>query len=396
MTDSVDTEIKVLVDGREIPTWFGGYDAEGERQWWQHYAIESDMMTPSDAFSVRAPNHDARMAGAVRKGSRVQVLVDGGLQMSGYVDSVSYSTDTTGAYVEITGRDDILFLVDCSAPVCQLRNVDLQGLAEQLSTGWIDEWVVDNSENRHRLLLAQRRFKRASKPSAPTRAALAETEKAAANLARVKREIFFTVKVEPGETAWDVIDRYAKAAGMLVWLSADGKGIIARPDYDQKPLYRLRLLTPDSGRSAENNIERSSVVEDWRNQYSRVTVYGTTGNTRANYGASSTYEGYADEDSITVNRPLVLTDGDIKKVEAARKRAELERDRRAFEALTLTYTVRGHYQSGYLWEVDTLADVIDEPAGIQGEYYITRRRFSGDDSGRRTELTLHEKGALLA
>lgn len=353
-----DTEVKVIVGS--------GADAT-ELTTWQRYDLEADLLQPSDAFSLTAPNNDGELAGVVSKGDLVKVLVDGVEQMVGYVDDVVYTSDDQGSRVEITGRDLFLFLVDCSAQPQSLQNKTQLQLADLLASDWVEEWSSNST---------------------------------VASTTQIPR-----VKIEPGESILDVLLREAQKDNCIIWADAQGAGHIGRPDYLQEPLYNLYHYARGNLLRAYNNVITASVRESWRDQYSSITVHGTTGNTRANSGDSSRAKAVAVDTDIEPDRPLIISDGDVRTLKQAQNRADLERDRRAFDATVLEYTVKGHYGSkpdgrggvvSTLWAIDTLVDVVDELAAKQGEYYITKRRFRGDDSGRFTDLTLHPKGVWLA
>lgn len=352
MTAIPDTEVKVIVgeDGEELSVW-------------QRYDIESSMLTPANAFSFTAANNDGELTGVVGKGDEVKVLVDGDLQMIGRVDDVEYSSDDQGSRVEITGRDLFGYLADCSAALQQYHQKSLEELAEMLTADWVETWGGD----------------------APT--------------TKIPK-----VKVEPGETVLEVLQRESKKDNVIVWLTADGEGQIGHPSYSGAPAYNLYHYKRSSALRIHNNVISASVRESQRDQFSSITVYGTTGNTKANYGTSSRARGIAVDTDI-VDRPLIISDGNVRTLKQAQNRADLEVARRKFDALVLQYTVKGHYgerpdgRGGVersLWEIDTLVDVVDELSGHEGEFYIVRRRFRGDDAGRFTDLELRQKEVWLA
>lgn len=356
MAANADSEVKVIVvdsDGNE-----------SEFSEWKNYAIESDIFTPADAFSFTASNMEGEMAGVINKGDLVKVLVDGNPEMVGHIDDVAYQTEPKDATVEYTGRDLFGFLVDCSAQPQSLKEQTLKTLAEKLTADWIIEWRVNND----------------------------------VTLPRIKK-----MKIEPGENVLEVLQRFASKADMLVWLEPDGTGVIGKPDYTQTPLYNFYLFV-DKSNAKLNNVESSTVTQTWRDQFSSITVCGQSANSRSIWGKGgrSKFKAIsAIENELRVNRPLVMTDGDCASIKQAKQRANLEMARRRFESESLEYTVKGHYQLDAFgvkqyFHADRLANVVDEPAGIEDIYYITRRRFYGDESGQRTDLSLRQKGIYLA
>jgi len=402
---------------------------------WQSYDIESDLLQPADAFSFKAPNLHGEMAQKIHRGDFVSVLLDDTVQMRGIVDDVSYSGDAdSGFFVDIRGRDLFGQLIDCSAPLLHLKNPTLKTIAETLGGPWIGEWAVDNEDNKQ-ALIAKAEYKRnqASWRKQKEGTALeirrevadryrvtsdnktellaemdeklaqidGDLDAATRNLNQIRAKLFPNLKVEPGQTAMEILEQRAQKALMLIWCAANGAGIIGKPAYSLDPIYRLRLYPSTDGRCGENNIKAASVHESMQNVYSEYVCYGNAGNTKVKYGTGNNYKGIARDDTIPIPRTLILTDGDIKNVQQAKEKAEAERDRRRFESISLDYTVPGHYNEGFgsealPWQIDTLVDVDDQISGYKGVYYVTRRRFSGDESGRWTEITLHESGVWLA
>ena len=388
-----DTKIEVVIDGKQFSDW-------------NSYEIESDMLVPADAFSLRAPNDSGQLAGKISKFDKCEVYVDGTLQMTGFVDEVATATTPEGSDVTVTGRDAFAFLVDCSATPESIRGLNLKAIAERLTAGWVTTWQADNDENRRKLLGAKRAVGRAE-----VRGRLAgyvgfsrdeqdllgqAIDRARANLAAISAQAFPRVKIDPGDRPLDVITRLANRAGMMVWMAADGTGIIARPEYDQDPLYTLRLYAKGHPDARRNNVMTSTVKDCGRDQYSTITMLGTAGNTTGNFAAATKHKASATDSEVTIVRPLILSDGDVEDFSQAKKKAQREVDKRNFEALSIEMKVKGHRNNGFLWEVDQLADVVDQAADIKGVYCVVRRRFAGDEQGRFTYLTLRRSGVYLA
>lgn len=397
---SPPNDVRVVVDGTEFSNW-------------QRYAIESDLLQPSDAFSFTAPNlkgSDGKyLATVIKKGARVTITLDGVPQMVGYVDEQKVTRNKDdGEVVEFTGRDDFQFLVDCSATPESLKAMDLKKIAERLGGTWIKTWQVEANSNRAKLMGAKRRAaflkshatevdKLGGASKALTEVLEGKVAAAAANLAKIKAAVFPRVKVEPGETPFDVIQRLAHRAGMLVWCAANGDGIIARPSYGDAAFYKLLAYARDDARRQANNVITIERTSSWRDQYSTITVLGSSGNTKAISAASARHKQSATEASIKAGlRPLIIQNGDVRNLKDAKDQAQREVDRRAFEADLINVKVRGHYNQGWPWQIDFLCDVQWPSAGVEAVYYVTKRRFYGSKDGRFTDVQLQPKGKLLA
>lgn len=345
MAASSPTDVRLIVGGIELYKW-------------QSFAIESDILTPADAFNFRAPNRNGELAGIINPGDRVEVSVDSEVQMVGYVDEVGYDCDANESAVDITGRDLFQFLVDCSAPAISLHSLTLQTLAEKLTSEWIDEWQVTSN----------------------------------VALPSIKK-----MKIEPGDNPLEVIQRFAQQAQMTVWLSADGKGIIGKPNYTQAPSYYLYRYPGSNDNRKMNNIIRGRVTNTWKDQFSTVTVGGSVANSDKVFGSgSSKFKARAIDSTIKINKPKNISSGNVANTKQAKILADEEVQKGRFESQILEYTVKGFYNNNALWQIDKACAIEDTVAGVSGVYYVTRRRFYNDGEGDFTDVSLRKSGVWLA
>lgn len=360
MNPRQDTEVKLVVAGRELSRW-------------QSYEVESDMLTPADAFHFVASNAAAQMVGVVEPEQEARVVVDGTTALIGRIDEVTYEGDGDGAKVTITGRDRGRYLTDCSAAVISRKGQTLKSLAELLTREWIPVWQV--SGNRP--------------------------------LPQVKK-----FKVDPGDTVLDVLNRYAEAAGMIVWIDEQGRGIIGRPDYTQKPLFSIYRYRSGSELRTRNNTLSGRVASSTRERFSQVVVLSaiSNGGGRGLFasGSSSLFgtrgrgasklKGRALDAALVaanVHKPKCIP-GQSANTAQARAKAEETVARAQFEGWSAVYTVKGHAQGGEVWRTNTLCTLVDELAGVDGKTcLVRRRRLIGGEHGRTTEVTLHEAGVWL-
>ena len=365
-------DIRLLVNGEEFTGW-------------DRYQIEQDLLQPSDAFSLAVPNIDAKMTGKIKPGDAFSLVLDGTNVMSGHIDDVNYDTAWDGSRIEVVGRDEFSFLVDCSATPGTYRKVDVLIMAERLTAPWSMAWSLQTG----------------------------------ITLTRHSK-----VKVEPGDTPLDVIVKLAEKDNLLVWYTSDGVGVIGTPNYTQAVAHKLRLYTNASGKAAENNIIRSRVRYSIRDRFSTYTVAGTGANGADTFGRKARKKAIqyaadfvgppappkvysplrvtqADE-FVASNRPLIVNDADAKTIKQINDKCTAERTRREFDSIALEYVVRGHYGTPVtaggvpvMYDGDQRADVVDQPGGIQGVWYITKRRFGLDRNGPTTELELHPDSVWL-
>lgn len=373
---------------------------------WVKYEIESDIFSPADAFSISISNIGGEAIDKVSVFDPVQVVIDGTVQMTGYVDEVNRSIHgDQGPTIEVTGRDRFGQLVDNAAPPKNYNRVNLVDLAQTIATPWVTEWISDNEENRVKLIKARQQVARLSQQIArfekvgdkyKAEVLAKRKARAQANLSRIRAKHTPRVKVEPGETIFEVLERFAAKSGMLLWQAADGKGIIARPNYDQKPLYAF-LIAPDGDPAQQqNNVLGISVVESVQDRFKTYRMVHTSGNTSSVSGSTVRYDVTSTDDEVPLERTMVGTASDAQNRREALDFAERERDRRRFDSLKIQLTVRDHGQNDVVYQVDTMATLQDKVNGIDGTFYVSRRRFIGDDSGQTTELELRQPGVFLA
>lgn len=180
-----------------------------------------------------------------------------------------------------------------------------------------------------------------------------------------------------------------------MWFTSDGVLALSAPDDSARPRFKLLRYLSGINRF-QNNIETSEVRWNIAERYSKVTVLGQ----ESDFVDQASQPGATRTDSemqqLGLTRPLVIIDHEVTSVKSADKRARWEIERRRAEGLTLTYSVEGHRQDGALWCTNAIVQVYDEHDGVDGEYLITKARYSrSPEEGTRTSLTLRRKGALL-
>lgn len=337
--------VSIIVAGQEL------YD-------WTSFEAESNLLTPADAFSFTVPNIQGRFAEAFTPGDAVQVVIDDEVELKGYLDDVQIS----GSRITIAGRDVVGHLVDCSAEPRSYSKMRLDALAEKLAGDWVPIWQVDPL-----VTLATHSY----------------------------------VKVDVGETVWDVLARIARKDRCILWLDAQGVGHIGRPTYTGPLTAVLRNCTPMEGRS---NVWEPDVMVTLRDRFSELTVLGSSGNTRGTWGSSALKSRTESDAEVPNSRRFIMTDGDIKTLKQAQDRAEDEVERRYFESVTLRYTAPGFYgeplsraQEPQRFAIDTRVAVVDTYAGLDTTFYVTARQFRCDEQGDyTTRLELHPSGVWMA
>lgn len=158
---------------------------------WSRYQIDSDFLIPSDARSVTLGLPDGIFPAAIKRGVPVLVRVGNDVVMSGRVDVVQRRVSRQQVSLSLSGRDGAAVLVDCASPVFTSRQLSLEEVIARSQAAGVTNIRIE-----------------------------AET-----SLRNDK------VSVEPGERAWDTLERAAAARGLWPWFEPDGTLVIGGPDY---------------------------------------------------------------------------------------------------------------------------------------------------------------------
>lgn len=315
---------------------------------WTNYDIVSDLLTPADDFSVTLGRPVDAVPTAVKEGDKVEVRVGGDTVLSGRIDRVHTTTEKGNKTLTIQGRDDAGILLDCSAPLFNAQDMDLNQIIEKIVKPLgLSKIRIDASKTN-------------------------KTHK---------------VQIEPGSRAWDALTQYAEANGVWPWMEPDGTLVVGGPDYTTAPVAELVLRVSGDN----NNIKSLEVERNMAARYSEVTVLGQSHTGKHNIKAT------VKDESLKLSRPLIVTEPDVdSQAEAERKAKKRLADSR-LEGLTMTATVQGHRtDDGTLWQPGQRINVLSEPDGIDAVYFLMARTFTGG-RGQPTEtvLILKEDGAWV-
>lgn len=334
--------MSTLTDANRVTLSIAGH-THGD---WLRYTIDSDFFTPADGWQLSLGVH-GNLPDYVVPWAEVQIRVGEDLVMTGRIDQIIQRYDKDRHVVDITGRDGAAVLLDCSAPVFVAREITL---AEAVAT------VV--------------------RPFGITGLEIAERDAA-----------FVKTTVEPGMSAWEVIQQAAEASGLWAWFAPDGTLRVAAPDYTTPPVADLIMYGDDPTR---NNVLELSAREDMARRWSEVTVLAQGAGTESSGGKAS-MRGTATDDSVTWYRPLIIREGCLDNPGDALKKAKKRLADGIMDSLTITAKVRGHRTSdGILWEPGQRVTLNSGTV-----YFLTRRTFSGGRDGITTTLTLKPDGVWL-
>ena len=322
---------------------------------WDGWSIESDLLTPADAFELELHTKNAsRLPEVIKEGATCSLTLDGDRVLTGQIDEFEHDVSRRGISMRINGRDRAAPLVDCSSPFVSMREASLAQIIEQVVMplgAYQVEIRADKSKTRRR------------------------------------------VQIEPGQTAWEALLQVAEANGLWPWVEPDGRLIIGGPDYTTAPVGVLVMQEDGVG----NNVDRLSVRRSIANRYSQITVLGQHGQ-YANDGldtARSHLRSQVQDETLArrgIFRPKVVVDSSSENQDMATTRArKLLADSR-LEGFEIRAVVKGHRaDNGQVWAPGQRVVVRSEPHGLNDTYFLMSRtlRLSRGE-GAITELRLRE------
>lgn len=319
---------------------------------WQRYEIDSSLLLAADAWNVSLSANELAVPAALKPGAEVKVRVGGETVLAGLIDDVDHQVARGEHRLQLTGRDNAGVLVDCSAPIFTQQQMTLQQIVDK---------VVKK-------LLPSVRFS-------------VDAER------QLQRD---RVMTEPGDTAWDMLQRAAEANGLWPWFEPDGSLVVGGARYDSDPVGSLVLRRDGVG----NNVLALAEKRSQADRYSEITVLGQSGAIGTGSGRHNVKRTVRD-DGVAAYRPKIVCDFEATNEEIAAARGSKIISDGRLRAYDLRATVAGHRApNGKLWAAGQRVRLLSEPHGLDGIYFVISRRISGDRMrGQVTDLTLKEDGA---
>jgi prophage tail gpP-like protein len=332
-----------------------------EQSDWLSYEIDSDFLTPADAWQVSLGIPvDVGPLDSLKLWQPVTVSLDGTTALTGRIDRISCNTRKGERTLTLSGRDLAGILCDCTAPIVTTRELSMTDLINQIV-----------------------------KPLGISKIEV---------LAKDLRE---KADIEPGMKAWDAVQLACEQNGCHAWFTPDGTLVIGGPDYSAKPVGAL-IVDPDYDISNVLGLQVEYGIEDW---FSEITVLSQTHGTKKRKSSHDIKSKAPGAGGVLVDggayRPLIVIDGDCDTSAFADKKAKKLASDAVLSTLTITAEVRGHkvlYRNGDgpLWEPGQRVRVVSRPDALDGTYFLMGRTFVCDvGNGQRTRLRLKPDGVWL-
>lgn len=281
----------------------------------------------------------------IRVGAACQVLIDGEVIITGYVDDNSPEFDDKNHSISISGRDATGDLVDCSAihKSGQWANASLDKIVRDICAPFSIKVIVD----------------------APV------------------GERFPTFSIQEGETAHECIDRACRMRAVMP--ISDGKGNLM--------ITRAKSGAPIASLVQGENIRYARGDFSMRERFSTYYIKGQNRGSDDNADAPETHtqvSATAKDSFVKRYRPLIVLAEDKGANATFKQRAEWERNVRRGRSARATVRVNGWRNvSGALWKANTLSRLISTYLGADADLLIVGGTYILDESqGMVTELSL--------
>ena len=286
----------------------------------------------------------------IRQGEAVEVRIGQELLLTGYVDSTPIRYDAESVTLSIAGRSRTADLVDCAAvnQPGQWRGQNVQQIIAAIA-GEYDIKVVND---------------------------------AALTLGVEEHSI------EPGETAFESIDRLLTLSRLFSTDDGQGRLVIAKPGSAGRAVDALVL---------GKNLLSGDATLDFSGVFSEYISKGQRSGTDVSFGAqASEVEARIADTRITRRRVKIIQQSGQLTAKLARERVEWERASAVGKALAVNYVIQGWRQSnGALWRHNMLVRVVDPLIGLDRDMLISEISYELSEQGTTAKISVAPPEAFL-
>lgn len=317
---------------------------------WKSYDIDSDFLIPADAFAfdIGVPSDSTVLPDY--SGAEVKVRINDTLVMTGIVDTVQHGISKTSRTYRLNGRDKASVLVDCSAPITNVKGLTVLDAVKKIVEPLGIKQVQLKAEN---------------------------------------NPLLDKVDIDVGETAWNAVMRCANSAGLHLWFEPNGVLIVGGADYSTPPVATLCCMKDGS----QNNFEQADLSFDVSNRFSEITFLAQSHGKQGQDNKNDLKWVYNDPE-MTTYKPKTVVVSDVDNLEALQKWAKKYIADSILEGFTFTIIVPDHkMQDGTLWQPGQRVHVICEEYDIDAIFFLIGRRFMlSRQGGTQTELRFKQDG----
>lgn len=322
--------VSLTVDGLDYGGWKSVSISAGLERQARDFNLAITWRWPGQAVSI-----------PIRQGAKCMVRIGGDLILTGWVFATPISYDDKQITLSISGRSLTADLVDCAAvnKPGQWKNQGVLSIVKALAAPY----------------------------GLAVRSEIAETGKLSDHT------------IEPGETAFESIDRLLTLFRVFSTDDAKGMVVLAKPGSEGRAVDALEL---------GKNVLKANAELDFSTVFSEYRVLGQRSGTDDEFGEQAAEVAAAvSDDRTTRKRVLIIHESGQMTSALAQSRANWERGQRMGKALGTTYTVQGWRQSnGALWRHNMLVRVVDPVIGFDRDMLIAEVTYSLGPEGTITTM----------
>ncbi|OTG68315.1 hypothetical protein B9T25_06435 [Acinetobacter sp. ANC 4470] len=337
MLDNQNNAIRLVIAGYEINNW-------------DNASVDSAIDTPSEGWSFSLfSKDDLTIPDEIKSGAKIQAFYGDELILTSIADAVEEGCDRSGYALKISGRDLVGQLIDCSVPIFNGRQINLEELINKyvlsgdLSNLFHDVRIQNNSWLKNK------------------------------------------VSVEPGESLWDAIVKAAQVTGQHVWLEPDGTLVVGDPFANA---YQVKTSLQLHKRSNTNNVLDAKYTEDISNVFSDIKILSQDGK------GQHILSGISASTQYTHKRLKIISMSDVEtKAEADTAIQKIEKDNN-LQAYAMTANVVGWSIDNKVWSTGWhLNFQSNRLVRATAKWAVTGRTLTlSRSNGKQTLLKLNRQG----
>ncbi|MCM1512606.1 MAG: contractile injection system protein, VgrG/Pvc8 family [Oxalobacter formigenes] len=328
---NADNTVTLTVNGKSYGGWMSVEITAGIEQTARSFSLSVSHPWPGSGNDL-----------PVKPGDACTVSLGSDKVITGWVDAVPVSFDTTSISRSVTGRSKTGDLVDCSAiwPGGQWKNQKIEKIAADLA-GYYG--VAVKTETDTGLAIAAH-------------------------------------QIQQGESVFQSLDRLLRARQLYLTDDAEGNLVFIEVGKERA----------ETALAVGENVLSGSLNRDHTGRFATYICKGQMTGDDDFYGALASQTQETGKDAgITRKRVLVIKQSGQGTAASCKNRALYERDSRAGKSLSGTYTVAGWRQgNGDLWEPNRMVKVVDPVSGFDDWLVIGSVTYRLDDGGMTTTLNV--------
>jgi prophage tail gpP-like protein len=327
----------------------GGHDYAG----WKNVSIGAGLERQARDFTLSITwlwpgGGDVPMR--VRQGELAEVRIGQDLILTGYVFSTPIRYDSASITLSITGRSRTADLVDCAAvnKPGQWKGQSVQSIiaaiAGEYGISVVNESAIGIGLEDH--------------------------------------------TIEPGETAFESIDRLLTPSRLFSTDDGRGRLVVASPGSAGRAVDTLEL---------GKNLLMGETSLDFSNVFSEYIAKGQRSGNDEVFGAAATEVSASVTDArVGRRRVKVIKESGQLTPAIARDRVVWERANAVAKALAVEYTIQGWRQSsGQLWRHNMIVRVVDPLIGFDRDMLISEINYELSDQGTTAKISVAPPEAFL-